>query len=118
MRKQLGRIRCAFLTHWSSSVCSCPQQMAAGGTGAVSPVDPPLCFSVPADGGRWERYSVQAFCRPLLELVSREQERPDTPSHCVTERAPIVVSNYAGMLSLLHNATGLGFFKNRGRVSF
>ncbi|KAF0298466.1 TPRG1-like protein [Amphibalanus amphitrite] len=73
----------------------------------------------PADGsGRWERYSVQAFCRPLLELVSREQERPDTPSHCVTERCPIVVSNYVGVLSLLHNATDLGFFKNRGRVSF
>ncbi|XP_037085905.1 tumor protein p63-regulated gene 1-like protein [Pollicipes pollicipes] len=69
-------------------------------------------------GHQWERYSVQAFSRPLLELVGREQERPDTPSHCVVERAPIVISNYVGVFSLLHNATDLGFFKNRGRVSF
>lgn len=50
-----------------------------------------------------------------MELV---QERPDTTANCTVTQEPIIIENYVGIASLLHNATELGFFKLRGKVSF
>lgn len=50
--------------------------------------------------------------------VEELQDRPDTVATCTVNQSPIVIENYVGIASLLHNATELGFFKLRGKVSF
>ncbi|KAK7081079.1 Tumor protein p63-regulated protein 1-like [Halocaridina rubra] len=63
-------------------------------------------------------YDVKSLSKELKLAVEALQERPDTVATCSLNQSPIVIENYVGIASLLHNATELGFFKLRGKVSF
>lgn len=55
------------------------------------------------------KYDVRALHSTLQDLVS---------GSCEKLESPIIIENYVGIGSLVHNRTGLGFFKIRGKVSF
>lgn len=55
------------------------------------------------------RFDVERLHFALLNLLPRE---------CRTINASIIVENYFGLGALVHNRNSLGFFKNRGRISF
>ena len=63
-------------------------------------------------------YDVKDFSKQMSLLLESLQDRPDVANVCAIERSPILIENYIGIASLLHNATELGFFKLRGKVSF
>ncbi|CAL4074363.1 unnamed protein product, partial [Meganyctiphanes norvegica] len=63
-------------------------------------------------------YDAKAIAKDLKETVETLQESPECVSNCIITQAPIVIENYLGIASLLHNASELGFFKLRGKVSF
>lgn len=63
-------------------------------------------------------YDVKSLAKELKMTVEELQDRPDTVATCTVNQSPIVIENYVGIASLLHNATELGFFKLRGKVSF
>ncbi|XP_058797466.1 tumor protein p63-regulated gene 1-like protein [Phymastichus coffea] len=55
------------------------------------------------------KYDVNALHLALQDLLSVSCEKLENP---------IIIENYVGIGSLVHNRTGLGFFKIRGKVSF
>ncbi|KAJ8683261.1 hypothetical protein QAD02_019053 [Eretmocerus hayati] len=55
------------------------------------------------------KYDVHALHTALQDLLSEQ---------CLKLESPILIENYVGIGSLVHNRTGLGFFKTRGKVSF
>lgn len=63
-------------------------------------------------------YDVKHLATELSNTLEALQERPDVINKCNIFSSPIVIENYVGIASLLHNATELGFFKLRGKVSF
>lgn len=63
-------------------------------------------------------YDAKSLAKELKETVESLQESPDSVSSCIVTQAPVVIENYLGIASLLHNASELGFFKLRGKVSF
>lgn len=46
------------------------------------------------------------------KILTAEEEQADE------DECKLVVENYVGLVSLLHNATHLGYFKMRGKISF
>ncbi|XP_045621897.1 tumor protein p63-regulated gene 1-like protein isoform X2 [Procambarus clarkii] len=63
-------------------------------------------------------YDAKSLAKELKLAIENFQERPDTAATCSVSQSPIIIENYVGIASLLHNATELGFFKLRGKVSF
>ena len=63
-------------------------------------------------------YDVKDFSKQMSLLMESLQDRPDMATVCSVNNSPITIENYIGIASLLHNATELGFFKLRGKVSF
>ncbi|XP_051163944.1 tumor protein p63-regulated gene 1-like protein isoform X1 [Leptopilina boulardi] len=55
------------------------------------------------------RYDVKGLHEALQSLI---------PEHSSKLNRPIIVENYIGIGSLIHNRNSLGFFKIRGKVSF
>lgn len=62
-------------------------------------------------------YDVEDFARKLVETVEKCQKQSDGDV-CRVEHKPIVLQNYVGLGSLIHNRNSLGFFKVRGKFSF
>ncbi|XP_022199302.1 tumor protein p63-regulated gene 1-like protein [Nilaparvata lugens] len=60
-------------------------------------------------------FSVDNFTEKLVETVEAITLRPNP---CNIEREPILLENYVGLGSLIHNKNALGFFKVRGKFSF
>lgn len=67
------------------------------------------------EGGPEERsiYDMENFAQKLQRAV----EAMPSSSSCI-HHSPIVIQSYVGVTSLLHNKTGMGFFKVRGKFSF
>ncbi|XP_065199776.1 tumor protein p63-regulated gene 1 protein-like isoform X2 [Planococcus citri] len=59
-------------------------------------------------------YDVDNFVSRFIKAV---QQTPRT-SMCHIQHKPILLQNYFGVLSIIHNRNGLGFFKVRGKFSF
>jgi hypothetical protein len=55
------------------------------------------------------KYDVNALHSALRDLLSER---------CHKFEKPIIIENYIGVGSLVHNRIGLGFFKIRGKISF
>ena len=55
------------------------------------------------------KYDVHALHTALSDLLPETSQKLETA---------IIIENYIGIGSLVHNRTGLGFFKIRGKVSF
>lgn len=65
-----------------------------------------------------EMYDVDDFTRNLVSAVEKAQTVNKMAPHCNIEHKPIVLENYVGIGSVIHNRNALGFFKVRGRFSF
>lgn len=59
-------------------------------------------------------YDVDNFVARFVKIV---QQTPRA-SLCHIQHKPILLQNYFGLLSIIHNRNGLGFFKIRGKFSF
>ncbi|XP_077290784.1 tumor protein p63-regulated gene 1-like protein isoform X1 [Arctopsyche grandis] len=59
-----------------------------------------------------EMYNVDSFSEKLVNTVEQLN------SNCKVHNASIVLQNYVGLTSLMHNKTSLGFFKVRGNFSY
>ena len=59
-------------------------------------------------------YDVDNFVSRLVRAV---QQTPRTVI-CHVQHQPILLQNYFGLLSIIHNRNALGFFKIRGKFSF
>lgn len=75
----------------------------------------PLFWHKDADNNKM--YDVEDFARKLVETVEKCQKQSDGDV-CRVEHKPIVLQNYVGLGSLIHNRNSLGFFKVRGKFSF
>ncbi|XP_047021594.1 tumor protein p63-regulated gene 1-like protein isoform X4 [Helicoverpa zea] len=58
-------------------------------------------------------YDMETFALKLQRAIENM-----TSSACCIHHSPIVIQSYVGVTSLLHNKTGMGFFKVRGKFSF
>ncbi|XP_075969971.1 tumor protein p63-regulated gene 1-like protein isoform X5 [Anticarsia gemmatalis] len=58
-------------------------------------------------------YDMETFAVKLQRAIEAM-----TSSACCIHHSPIVIQSYVGVTSLLHNKTGMGFFKVRGKFSF
>ncbi|XP_011549574.2 tumor protein p63-regulated gene 1-like protein isoform X2 [Plutella xylostella] len=58
-------------------------------------------------------YDMETFAVKLQRAIEAMQS-----SSCCIQHAEIVIQSYVGVTSLLHNKTGMGFFKCRGKFSF
>lgn len=69
-----------------------------------------------SEGNEKERstFNVDDFAYHLVLAV--EKAKPTVP--CSVEHKPILLENYVGIGSLIHNKNALGFFKVRGKFSF
>ncbi|XP_069683382.1 tumor protein p63-regulated gene 1-like protein isoform X2 [Periplaneta americana] len=65
-----------------------------------------------------EMYDVDDFARKIVSAVEKAQTMGTTESPCSIEHKSIVLENYVGLGSLIHNRNALGFFKVRGKFSF
>jgi len=65
-----------------------------------------------------EMYNIDDFTQNLISAVERAQTITSAAPHCNIEHKPIVLENYVGIGSVIHNRNALGFFKVRGRFSF
>jgi hypothetical protein len=65
-----------------------------------------------------EMYNIDDFTRNLVSTVEKAQTINKAAHHCTIEHKPIVLENYVGIGSVIHNRNALGFFKVRGRFSF
>jgi hypothetical protein len=63
-------------------------------------------------------YDIDHFARNLVSAVEKAQTANRTALHCNIQHKPIVLDNYVGIGSLIHNRNALGFFKVRGKFSF
>lgn len=59
-----------------------------------------------------DMYNVDSFSEKLVSTVEQLN------SNCEIHNASIVLQNYVGLTSLMHNKTSLGFFKVRGNFSY
>ncbi|KAF4525864.1 hypothetical protein B566_EDAN015967 [Ephemera danica] len=64
-----------------------------------------------------KKFDVEDFAQKLSGAVEQASSCNGLPS-CKVENAPIVLQNYVGLGSLIHNRNALGFFKVRGKFSF
>lgn len=71
----------------------------------------PLFYDASVDNNR-QTYSVDDFSQALLAAI--EKQKVDTE----VIHAPIIIENYAGLVSAFANISSLGFFKSRGGVNF
>lgn len=58
-------------------------------------------------------YDMETFAIKIQRAIENM-----TSSACCIHHSPIVIQSYVGVTSLLHNKTGMGFFKVRGKFSF
>ena len=65
-----------------------------------------------------ETYNIDDFTQNLISAVEKAQTLNSATLHCNMEHKPIVLENYVGIGSVIHNRNALGFFKVRGRFSF
>ncbi|PSN44647.1 hypothetical protein C0J52_07725 [Blattella germanica] len=65
-----------------------------------------------------EMYDVDDFARNIVLAVEKAQTVGTLSSPCKVEHKPIILENYVGLGSLIHNRNALGFFKVRGKFSF
>jgi hypothetical protein len=65
-----------------------------------------------------EMYDIDDFIQNLIPAVEKVQTINSAAPHCNIEHKPIVLENYVGIGSVIHNRNALGFFKVRGRFSF
>uniref|UniRef100_A0A1B6LVL9 HSac2 domain-containing protein n=1 Tax=Graphocephala atropunctata TaxID=36148 RepID=A0A1B6LVL9_9HEMI len=72
----------------------------------------PLLWHKEADEKERSIFDVDDFAVRLGQAV----EKPERP--CSIEHKPILLENYVGLSSLIHNKNALGFFKVRGKFSF
>jgi hypothetical protein len=63
-------------------------------------------------------YNIDDFARNIVLAVEKAQTRNKATPFCNIEHKPIVLENYIGIGSLIHNRNSLGFFKVRGKFSF
>jgi hypothetical protein len=63
-------------------------------------------------------YNIDDFTQNLISAVEKAQTINNAAPHCNIEHKPIVLENYVGIGSVIHNRNALGFFKVRGRFSF
>lgn len=61
-------------------------------------------------------YDCEDFAQKLVAAVETIGEGRESP--CKVVHAPIILPNYVGLTSLVHNKNSLGFFKVRGKFSF
>ncbi|KAL7644615.1 UNVERIFIED_CONTAM: hypothetical protein RMT77_004154 [Armadillidium vulgare] len=61
-------------------------------------------------------YDVKNMFQELQITLEVLKNRPDSASKCDILNNSIVIENYIGIASLLHNASELGFFKLRGKT--
>jgi len=65
------------------------------------------------------QFNVDHFGRELMDtLCTCGGGDGNISPVCRVEYKPIVIDNYVGLTSLVHNANSLGFYKVRGKVSF
>jgi len=74
----------------------------------------PLLGHKEADAKERSIFNVDDFAYHLVQAV----EKSTRPTTCAIEHKPIMLDNYVGLGSLIHNKNALGFFKVRGRFSF
>lgn len=65
-------------------------------------------------------YDIGTFTTNMVNTVQtiNANQTDPTARQCVIKEERIVIENYVGIVSVVHNAADLGFFKSRGRVSF
>jgi hypothetical protein len=63
-------------------------------------------------------YNIDDFARNIVSTVEKAQSTNRATPCCNIEHKPIVLENYVGIGSLIHNRNALGFFKVRGKFSF
>jgi hypothetical protein len=63
-------------------------------------------------------YNIDDFARSIVLAVEKAQMSTRPALHCNIEHKPIVLDNYVGIGSVIHNRNALGFFKVRGKFSF
>jgi hypothetical protein len=59
-------------------------------------------------------YSIDSFVHSILPVL----EKLDPQRTYQVIYAPVIIENYAGLVSAFHNISSLGFFKTRGKISF
>jgi hypothetical protein len=77
-----------------------------------------MCFVSDSSNAVSDMYDIDDFARNIVSAVEKAQTINTMASHCNTEHKPIVLQNYVGIGSLIHNRNSLGFFKVRGKFSF
>ncbi|XP_059470685.1 tumor protein p63-regulated gene 1-like protein isoform X1 [Neocloeon triangulifer] len=63
------------------------------------------------------RFDVESFAERLTFALDQTSVNNGNPP-CKIDYQPIVLQNYVGIGSLIHNRNALGFFKSRGKFSF
>lgn len=64
-------------------------------------------------------FDLDAFVDKLCDVfVAMQGKKSDEKDYCAIYHKNIVLENYVGIGSLLHNRNALGFFKVRGKFSF
>lgn len=59
-------------------------------------------------------YEVDDFSKHIIDAMKKLDEN----QNCQMQFRPIIIENYAGVMSAFHNISNLGFFKVRGKFSF
>lgn len=77
-----------------------------------------MCFVSDSSNAVSDMYDIDDFARNIVLAVEKAQTINMMASHCNIEHKPIVLENYVGIGSLIHNRNSLGFFKVRGKFSF
>ncbi|KDR12422.1 tumor protein p63-regulated gene 1-like protein isoform X1 [Zootermopsis nevadensis] len=78
----------------------------------------PLLWRKDSTNSASEIYDIDDFAQNIVSAVEKAQTINIRSSHCNIEHKPIVLENYVGIGSLIHNRNSLGFFKVRGKFSF
>lgn len=64
-------------------------------------------------------YDIQEFIQRTCELITNlDKNQILNNNTCIIEHKSILLENYIGIGSMLHNKTALGYFKVRGKFSF
>lgn len=72
------------------------------------------CYIVDGDEEHVRVYDVDFFVSRFVKAV----QQTSRPALCHIQHNPILLQNYFGLLSIIHNRNALGFFKVRGKFSF
>ncbi|PNF40926.1 hypothetical protein B7P43_G14979 [Cryptotermes secundus] len=78
----------------------------------------PLLWRKDSTSAISEMYNIDDFAQNIVLAVEKAQTTNKTAPCCNIEHKPIVLENYIGIGSLIHNRNALGFFKVRGKFSF